>query len=186
MAMPTYVLYTTPTPISFSQLQAEYGGSNPISLSEYYLGGAPTSFHTARVPSYYRALVATYNQYSFSAFSKAVYQTDASAPGGRSQEWYSNSLIAEGGGNYTSLSAAQNTTAYSYRRGDFVQAVTTPANSKTGAAAFVTNIYQIIRYENIRTTFSPVNASVPSRGYSQTPPAISMSQFYNTRDYTTL
>jgi len=183
MAMPAYILYTTPTPISFSQLQAEFGGSNPISLSEYYRGGAPASAGTARVPSYYRAYVATYSQYSFSAFNKAVYQTDASAPGGRSQEWYFNSLIAEGGGNYTSLSASQNTTAFTYRRGDFVQAVTTPANSKTGAAAFVTNIYQIIRYENIRTTFSPRNESVPQRGYSQTPPAISMAQFYNTRDY---
>ena len=27
-------------PISFSQLQAEFGGSNPISLSEYYEGGS--------------------------------------------------------------------------------------------------------------------------------------------------
>jgi len=26
-------------PISFSQIQAEFGGNNPISLSEYYAGG---------------------------------------------------------------------------------------------------------------------------------------------------
>lgn len=30
----------TTGPIKFSQLQAEFGGSNPISLSEYYRGGA--------------------------------------------------------------------------------------------------------------------------------------------------
>jgi hypothetical protein len=33
MALPT-------TSLSFSALQTEYGGSNPISLSEYYLGGS--------------------------------------------------------------------------------------------------------------------------------------------------
>jgi hypothetical protein len=35
--------------ISFSQLQSEYGGSNPISLSEYYRGGAyvPTTISQA-------------------------------------------------------------------------------------------------------------------------------------------
>lgn len=32
---------TTPTaPLSWSQIQTEFGGANPISLSEYYRGGA--------------------------------------------------------------------------------------------------------------------------------------------------
>ena len=37
--------------ISFSDLQAEFGGSNPISLSEYYRGGLYTSDNNASVPT---------------------------------------------------------------------------------------------------------------------------------------
>ena len=35
----TYASYITPASISLSQIQTEFGGSNPISLSEYYRGG---------------------------------------------------------------------------------------------------------------------------------------------------
>lgn len=39
---------TMPTgPISFSQLQTEFGGANPISLSEYYRGGSYVSASTS-------------------------------------------------------------------------------------------------------------------------------------------
>lgn len=39
---------TTPTgPITFGNLQSEFGGSNPISLSEYYRGGAYVGASTA-------------------------------------------------------------------------------------------------------------------------------------------
>ncbi len=38
-------------PISFSQIQTEMGGSNPISLSEYYAGGGLTPSRTLAFPS---------------------------------------------------------------------------------------------------------------------------------------
>ena len=31
--------------VSFSQIQSEFGGSNPISLNEYYSGGLPNNFN---------------------------------------------------------------------------------------------------------------------------------------------
>lgn len=37
--------------ISFSQIQSEFGGSNPISLSEYYRGGSYTSDNNTSVPT---------------------------------------------------------------------------------------------------------------------------------------
>jgi hypothetical protein len=38
-------------PISFSNLQTEFGGSNPISLSEYYRGGSYTTSNNTGVPT---------------------------------------------------------------------------------------------------------------------------------------
>lgn len=38
-------------PISFSQIQTEFGGSNPISLSEYYRSGAYTTSNNTGVPT---------------------------------------------------------------------------------------------------------------------------------------
>lgn len=38
-------------PISLSQVQAEFGGANPISLSEYYVGGVYTTSNNTNVPS---------------------------------------------------------------------------------------------------------------------------------------
>ena len=41
----------TSGPISLSQVQGEFGGSNPISLSEYYRGGAYTTSNNTSVPT---------------------------------------------------------------------------------------------------------------------------------------
>ena len=40
-------------PLAFSQIQSEFGGSNPISLSEYYRGGGlvPSHSNTSGIPS---------------------------------------------------------------------------------------------------------------------------------------
>lgn len=40
-------------PLSFSQIQTEFGGSNPIGLNEYYRGGAnvPSHANTSGIPS---------------------------------------------------------------------------------------------------------------------------------------
>ena len=48
--------------ISLSQVQAEFGGSNPISMSEYYRGGAnvPTSITSAGAYSGYQGSLYTY------------------------------------------------------------------------------------------------------------------------------
>lgn len=38
-------------PLTFAQIQAEFGGANPISLSEYYRGGAYVSTNNTNVPT---------------------------------------------------------------------------------------------------------------------------------------
>jgi hypothetical protein len=38
-------------PISFSQMQSEFGGTNPISMSEYYAGGAYVSSMVSGIPT---------------------------------------------------------------------------------------------------------------------------------------
>jgi len=40
-----------PTTISLSDIQNEFGGSNPISLSEYYRGGSYTTSNNTNVPT---------------------------------------------------------------------------------------------------------------------------------------
>ncbi|BCV00869.1 MAG: hypothetical protein CM15mV38_0020 [uncultured marine virus] len=39
--------------VSFSQIQSEFGGSNPISLSEYYSGGLPNNFNNTGSSTYF-------------------------------------------------------------------------------------------------------------------------------------
>ena len=48
--------------ISLSQVQSEFGGSNPISMSEYYRGGAyvPTTISTAGAWSAYYGNTSSY------------------------------------------------------------------------------------------------------------------------------
>ena len=45
------VMPTAYNPISLGQVQTEFGGSNPISISEYYRGGAYTTENNTTVPT---------------------------------------------------------------------------------------------------------------------------------------
>ena len=174
MAMPTYTTGTRPS-ISFSQLQAEFGGSNPISLSEYYRGGGPASQGTARVPNYYTAQVAQYVARTYSA-DNLVQQANG-GPFGVAQVWRFNAVnIMAGAGNFSTLSSSQNSTDFAYKRGALQSSVTTPADPKTGAAAYTTFYYVLERYQYVSTVIY-VNQGVPTSG------TISLLQFYNTRDY---
>lgn len=173
MAMPTN---SATQSISFSQMQLEFGGSNPISLSEYYRGGAPASQGTARVPSYYTAQVAQYVARTFNLNQYSVNQADGGVYGVAQVWYYAGVAIMAGAGNFTSLSSSQNSTDFAYRRGGLNNSVYTPYNAKTGAAAFTTYYYVIERYQYVNTP-TDVNGSVPASG------TISLSQFYNTRDY---
>lgn len=172
MAMPTN--YQTQS-ISFLQMQAEFGGSNPISFSEYFRGGAPASQGAARVPDFYIAQVAQYVARTYS-IDNLVTQTNG-GPSGVSQIWTFGSVeIMNGSGNFTTLSSEQNSTAYAYRRGAFQSSTTTPADSKTGEAAYTTSYYVIERFQYV-DTLTYVNQYVPASG------TISLFQFYNARDY---
>lgn len=44
-------LPSSPNPISFSQIQTEFGGTNPISISEYYRNGSYTTSNNANIPT---------------------------------------------------------------------------------------------------------------------------------------
>lgn len=148
--------------ISLSQLQGEYGGSNPISMSEYYRNGglvpnAITSSSTA--PGAYTAY--QYNQATY------FWRVGISAEG-----WWAGSSASSPqflATTATSFSAG----GYDYQRGSFVGNVTTGS----GKSAFTWAYYRIRRRQSsvTTTTSTPVNQSVPTSGQ------ISLSQFYGGR-----
>lgn len=173
MAMPTN---SATQSISFSEMQTEFGGSNPVGFGEYYRGGAPASAGTARVPSYYTAQVAQYVARGFNLDSFSVNQSDGGVYGAAQVWYYAGVAIMAGAGGFSYLSAAQNSTAFSYKRGALNNSVYTPYNAKTEAAAYTTYYYVIERYQYVNVNTS-VNGSVPQSG------TISLAQFYNTQDY---
>ena len=67
MSLPVY-----PNPISMSQIQTEFGGSNPISLVEYYAGGPYVPQGTYGYPNGYRTLIPTSGPLSLGNFHGAV------------------------------------------------------------------------------------------------------------------
>ena len=56
--------------INFSQIQSEFGGANPISISEYYRGGAYTTLNNSSIPA--SGLIKASNFYStYKTFTNA-------------------------------------------------------------------------------------------------------------------
>ncbi len=54
--------------VSFSQIQSEFGGSNPISLSEYYSGGLPNNFNNTGTSTAFAPTVkSTTTTYSYTS-----------------------------------------------------------------------------------------------------------------------
>lgn len=143
--------------ISLANLQTEYGGSNPISMSEYYRNGGlvPDSI-SSTAPGSYTAYF--YNQ--------------------TNTHWrvFVFSMIMWGGsavstGTLSSTATTFTSGGYDYQRGNFVGYVTTGSGKMTATSAH----YKIRRRLSSVTTTTSVNQSVPTSS------TISLSQFYGGR-----
>ena len=143
--------------ISLSQVQSEFGGSNPISMSEYYRNGS-------NVPSTITTGAGAWSSYQYSRTGSNDY-------------YWSHNIFASlrwAGGTVPSSYLGASTTSYSYlgytyERGSFVTSITTGS----GKSATTTSYYYIRRRQNASTI--TVNSNVPTSG------AISMDDFYGGR-----
>lgn len=142
--------------ISLSQVQSEYGGSNPISMSEYYRDGA-------NVPSTINSGAGAWSSYQYSRTGSNDYY------------WSHNIFAAlQWNGGVPSAYLGASTTSYSYggytyERGNYVTQITTGS----GKSATTTSYYYIRRRQNASTI--NVNGNVPTSG------TISMDDFYGGR-----
>lgn len=141
--------------ISLSQVQSEFGGSNPISMSEYYRGGAyvPTTISTsAGSYSSYQGNISTY------------YWSDVGNSGTVSLRWNGSNV-----GGFVSSATTYTTGGYQYEKGTLF---TTAGGGGKGEP---TDYYYRIRRRTVGSS-TTVNTSIPASG------TISMNQFYGGRN----
>jgi len=139
--------------ISLAQVQAEFTGANPISMSEYYKNGP-------YVPSAIGSAAGAWSAYTSHAqwfFSTSNF--------GYSQVVWAGVLIGQPSGAPTTYTSG----GYDYERGTQFN---TSGGTKNDPEYFV--YYSIRRRTSV--TYVAVNASIPV-----SPGAISMSQFYGGR-----
>ena len=140
--------------ISLSQVQAEFGGSNPISMSEYYRGGA-------NVPTTVTGSAGAWSSYQANA--STYYWSDVGNAGTVTIEW-NNSVV----GSFQSSATTYTTGGYQYQKG-------TLFSSSGGGKGGPTTYYYRVRRRTVGTS-TTVNTSIPASG------TISMSQFYGGRN----
>ena len=140
--------------ISLSQVQGEFGGSNPISMSEYYRGGS-------YVPTTVGGAAGSYSSYQGSLPN---YYWEDTAGGFLSLKW-NGSTVYNGSNSATTITAS----GYDYNRGTLFNS---SGGGKGGGPT--TNYYRIRRRTTASTT--TVNTGIPSSG------TISMNQFYGGRN----
>jgi hypothetical protein len=103
--------------LAFSEIQAEFGGSSPISLSEYFAGGAyvpaGTSGINGAVPSSPNAISVS-KFYGTSAYSDVYSVTLGYASFGADSENQYEGSISQGYYDFTSFGAAYNTPRYGF------------------------------------------------------------------------
>lgn len=122
--------------ISLSQVQSEFGGSNPISMSEYYRGGA-------FVPS---TLAGAWSAWQGSLNTPVYYWSILS--GGSTSVYWNGSFIGEPSQSATTFSSG----GYDYERGSLFDSF----SDKYQTYYF----YQVRR----RTQSETVNTSIPTSG----------------------
>lgn len=137
--------------ISYSQLQTEFGGSNPISASEYYKNGS-------YVPSSVSVSTTVYDSQRIQLWTTYAWKADADGKG-VSVHWAGVRV-------YDNPNASSGTTSvtvgiYTYTRGSFYGA--TPDN------------YYYVARNYPSTTTTTVNTSIPTSG------TLSLSNFYGGR-----
>lgn len=141
--------------ISLSQVQSEFGGSNPVSMSEYYRGGSyvPTTVTgSAGAWSSYQANASTY------------YWSDVGNSGTVTIEWNNVQV-----GSFQSSATTYTTGGYEYQKG------TQFSSSGGGKGGGPTTYYYRVRRRTAGSS-TTVNTSIPASG------TISMNQFYGGRN----
>lgn len=149
--------------ISLANLQTTMGGANPISLSEYYRGGAYTPATKT---------IATREPASGEYFGLSTYQWQQSYSGyGNSGPAFSAAIFWSGSWITTAVPAnatSYTTGGYTYYRGALYTSGYTP--SQYGGGGNITTYFYYI-YRTSSSTVN-INTGVPSSG------GISLSQFY--------
>lgn len=140
--------------ISLSQVQSEFGGSNPVSMSEYYRGGA-------YVPTTVTQAAGNYTSY----FYNSSYSWSAGL--GVSITW--NGTQVHNNINTSNTTTSLSTGGYTYQRGSFQS-----SSTSGGKLPITTSRYQVRRRLNASTI--TVNTGVPSSG------TIDMADFYGGRN----
>ena len=139
--------------ISLSQVQTEFGGSNPISMSEYYRGG-----------SYVPNATVSYGSYSsYQANASTYYWSDVGNSGTVSLRWNGSTV-----GSFTSSATTYTTGGYQYQKGTLF------SSSGGGKGGPTTYFYRIRR--RTASGGGSANASIPTSG------TISMGDFYGGSD----
>ena len=139
--------------ISLSQVQSEFGGANPISMSEYYRGGS-------YVPTTVGGAAGSWSAYYGN--TTTYYWLDIGGGGTFSIRWNNSNVGGTTGGTtYT-------TGGYEYQRGTLYTTV-------SGGKGSPTEYYYRVRRRTAATSVT-VNTSIPASG------TISMNQFYGGRN----
>lgn len=144
----------TVTQYNLANVQAALGGANPISMSEYYRGGAyvPTSrTTTVREPT-------SGENYNYPSSPYTWWETQTSAAQYSMARWSGAIYTVSGTSTLTSITSGSST----YYRGSYRTSVSDPYSNSY-------NIYALYR---ITTTSTSINTGVPSSG------TISISQLY--------
>lgn len=146
----------TSGPISLSQVQSEFGGSNPISMSEYYRGGA-------NVPTTVGSSAGSYSSYQGNI--STYYWSDTANSGTVSLRWNGSNV-----GGFVSSATTYTTGGYQYQKGTLFT-----SDSGGGGKGEPTTYYYRIRRRTVGSS-TTVNTSIPASG------TISMNQFYGGRN----
>jgi hypothetical protein len=142
--------------ISLSQVQSEYGGSNPISMSEYYRnGGSVPNSVTENVAA------GSYTSYTYSRDS-----TDWRLAVTNSLVWAGSTIATLFQSSTTSMTSG----GFDYQRGTLQESITS-----SGKIPVTTNHYSVRRRTSATTQTVNVNQNVPTSG------TISMDDFYGGR-----
>lgn len=140
--------------ISLSQVQSEFGGANPISMSEYYRGGS-------YVPTTVGGAAGSWSAYYGN--TSTYYWLDIGNSGSFSIRWNNSNV-----GGTTSSATTYTTGGYEYQRGTLYTTV-------SGGKGSPTEYYYRVRRRTAATSVT-VNTSIPASG------TISMNQFYGGRN----
>ena len=124
--------------ISLSQVQSEFGGSNPISMSEYYRGGS----HVGSVGAY--------TAYQYDTTSPDIhYWVFIDVGGNDTSIFWDNEVVANFNGN--SGTTSHTAGGFEYNRGTL---------QETESGQF----QPTVRYYQVRRRATGINSSVPTSG----------------------